>query len=38
MKITCDMCLDLMPLVLDGLASEDSEKAVREHIAGCERR
>ena len=36
MKITCDMCLDLMPLVLDGLASEDSEKAVREHIAGCE--
>ena len=36
MKITCDMCIDLMPLVLDGLASEDSRNAVMEHIASCE--
>lgn len=36
MKITCDMCIDLMPLVLDGLASDDSRNAVMEHIASCE--
>lgn len=36
MKISCDICLDLMPLVLDGVASEDSEKAVRDHISTCE--
>ncbi|MBQ6933767.1 MAG: zf-HC2 domain-containing protein [Clostridia bacterium] len=36
MKITCDMCIDLMPLVLDGLASEDSRNAVMEHISSCE--
>ena len=34
-KITCDMCIDLMPLVQDGVASEDSVKAVTEHVASC---
>ncbi|MBR5265268.1 MAG: zf-HC2 domain-containing protein [Clostridia bacterium] len=36
MKISCDMCLDLMPLVCDGVASEDSARAVLEHIEECE--
>lgn len=27
-KITCDMCMDLMPLVKDGIASADSREAV----------
>ena len=35
-KITCDMCKDLMPLVKDGIASEDSRLAVIEHINECE--
>lgn len=35
-KITCDMCMDLMPLVKDGIASEDSRLAVEEHIKTCE--
>lgn len=35
-KITCDMCRDLMPLVKDGIASEDSRLAVKEHIEFCE--
>ena len=35
-EITCDMCMDLMPLVKDGVASEDSVAAVRNHIASCE--
>lgn len=35
-KITCDMCMDLMPLVKDGIASEDSRAAVEEHIKSCE--
>lgn len=34
-KITCDICMDLMPLVQDGVASEDSVKAVKEHILKC---
>lgn len=34
-QLTCDMCMDLMPLVRDGVASEDSCRAVREHIEGC---
>lgn len=36
MNITCDVALDLMPLVKDGLASEDSKKLVEEHILQCE--
>lgn len=35
-KITCDICMDLMPLVCDGVASEDSENAVMKHISDCE--
>lgn len=35
-KISCDICLDLMPLVKDGVASRDSEQAVQEHITQCE--
>ncbi len=35
-KITCDICMDLMPLVQDGVASEDSENAVKKHISECE--
>ena len=35
-KISCEICLDLMPLVADGVASEDSRKAVEDHIAHCE--
>lgn len=35
-KITCDMCMDLMPLVKDGIASEDSRLAVEEHVKICE--
>lgn len=34
-KITCDICIDLMPLVQDGVASEDSSKAVEEHLKIC---
>ena len=35
-KISCDLCMDLIPLVKDGVASEDSKKAVEAHIASCE--
>ena len=35
-KITCDVCLDLIPLVQDGIASEDSRKAVEQHICTCQ--
>ena len=35
-EITCDLCMDLMPLVKDGVASEDSVAAVKNHIASCE--
>ena len=34
-KISCEMCRDLMPLVRDGIASEDSCAAVRDHIQDC---
>lgn len=34
-KISCDVCLDLLPLVKDGIASEDSRKAVMDHLEGC---
>lgn len=34
-QITCDICRDLIPLVQDGVASADSETAVREHIKDC---
>lgn len=35
-EISCDMCLDLMPLVLDEAASEDSRMAVEQHIGECD--
>ena len=35
-KITCDICKDLMPLVKDGIASEDSRLAVAGHVKECE--
>ncbi len=35
-KISCDMCLDLIPLVNDQVASEASKKAVLGHIKECE--
>ncbi len=34
-RLSCDICMDLMPLVQDGIASDDSTQAVREHIAQC---
>lgn len=34
-KISCHVCLDLMPLVLDGVASEDSVLLVQEHVKMC---
>lgn len=35
-KISCDICLDLIPLVQDDIASEDSRIAVINHLAECE--
>jgi len=35
MSISCDLILDLIPLVKDGVASEDSGIAVNEHIKNC---
>ncbi|MBD8068769.1 zf-HC2 domain-containing protein [Bacillus sp. PS06] len=35
-KITCEVILDLIPLVKDGVASEDSTAIVNEHIEHCE--
>ncbi|EJX02388.1 hypothetical protein EVA_09508, partial [gut metagenome] len=35
-EISCDICIDLIPLVEDGVASEDSRKAVEAHVANCE--
>lgn len=34
-KITCDICMDLMPLVQDNVASEDSVAAVKQHLETC---
>lgn len=34
-KISCEICLDLIPLVKDNIASEDSKVAVNEHIKNC---
>lgn len=35
-EISCQMCMDLMPLVHDGVASEDSRRAVEHHIQTCD--
>ena len=34
--ISCDVCCDLIPLVRDGVASEDSAALVQAHTAHCE--
>ncbi|ABW18486.1 zf-HC2 domain-containing protein [Alkaliphilus oremlandii] len=34
--ISCDVCLDLIPLVVDHVASNDSKALVYEHIKACE--
>ncbi len=34
-KISCDLCMDLMPLVHDGVASQESCAAVTRHIQEC---
>lgn len=36
MKITCDVFYDLMPLVKDGVASEQSCELLKEHRKECE--
>lgn len=36
MKISCDVISDLMPLVKDGVASEESMKIVLDHLENCE--
>lgn len=35
-EISCEICMDLMPLVADGVASPDSRRAVEAHMAHCE--
>ncbi|MEG0019807.1 MAG: zf-HC2 domain-containing protein [Oscillospiraceae bacterium] len=35
-KISCDICRDLLPLVVDDVASEDSKNAVLTHIETCD--
>ncbi len=35
MKLSCNIIRDLLPLYVEGLASEDTRKAVEEHIAAC---
>ena len=37
MKINCDVIMDLIPLVNDGVASEESKKLVNEHCQECEK-
>ena len=34
--LPCAICRDLLPLVQDGVASPESEAAVRAHLQGCE--
>lgn len=34
-EITCEVCMDLIPLVQDGVASNDSIHAVQQHIRQC---
>ena len=34
-KISCNMCIDLIPLVHDGVASDDSRNAVLQHLQEC---
>ncbi len=34
-RISCDVCMDLIPLVQDQVASADSQALVSHHIEGC---
>lgn len=34
-QITCEICMDLIPLVQDGVATADSISAVEHHIQIC---
>lgn len=34
-EISCEICRDLIPLVKDGVASQDSAQAVLLHMEGC---
>lgn len=34
-EISCEICIDLLPLVLDGAASGESREAVLRHIQNC---
>lgn len=34
-EISCEVCMDLIPLVQDDVASEDSAALVKQHIANC---
>ena len=35
-EISCNVCMDLIPVVQDGIASEESREAVEQHISKCE--
>ena len=35
MKIPCEIIRDLLPLYVDGVCSEESKKAVKEHLPDC---
>lgn len=35
MKLSCDTIQDMLPLVAEDLASEDTVKLVKEHIKDC---
>lgn len=35
-EISCEMCMDLIPLVRDGVSCEDTQKAVMHHIQSCD--
>ena len=37
MKLVCEIVEDLMPLVTDNVCSEQSKRAVTEHLCGCEK-
>ena len=37
MKISCEIIRDLLPLYMDGVCSEESRKAVDEHVRDCEK-
>ena len=36
-ELSCQICMDLMPLVYDGVASQESAAAVKHHIGNCPR-